>query len=238
MFGLTRFIGRWITRLLLLILLTGVVCYFLKDRLVKHYIDVQLAKVTGLTIKADKVNTDILRRTLVISDIELSHPLIMENVFLAKLSNVKITVSLWKFLFKKLSFERLEVNIETFQTVEDSSGLSTETYMRKLAKNITMEMGSWEYTGVENFYLRVGRHQRVDLETPDKIKSWRDLNVETSAKSIATPGELITILNTILYPQSARLKPPLKEDYKNQSSLLSASCSSSETGSEGSKTAS
>ena len=76
--------------------------------------------------------------------------------------------------------------------------------MRKLAK-ILFGMGSWEYTGVENFYLRVGRHQRVDLETPDKIKSWRDLNVETSAKSIATPGELITILNTILYPQSARL---------------------------------
>ena len=77
MFGLTRFIGRWITHCSCLSLLTGVVCYFLKDRLVKHYIDVQLAKVTGLTIKADKVNTDILRRTLVISDIDLIHPLII-----------------------------------------------------------------------------------------------------------------------------------------------------------------
>lgn len=199
MFRITRFIGRWIIRLLLLVILLGVLCYVFKDRALKYYIDVQLAKVMGLTIEADKVNVDPLSRTLTLSDIEVSHPFIMKNLFLAKLSSVRAKVSVWELIFKKLHFEEFEVNVEVFQSVESSNGLSTELYMRKLAENMDLKMGPWKYAGVDKFYLTINRHQKVNLETPEKIKSWRDLNSHVSFENVATPRDMLGILNTILY---------------------------------------
>lgn len=199
MFGITRFIGRWVVRLLLLLILLGVFCYVFKDRALKYYIDVQLAKVTGLTIEAEKVDVDPLSRTLALSNIEVSHPFIMNNLFLARLSNVKAKLSVWELIFKKLHFEELEVNVEVFQSVESSNGLSTELYMRKLAENMDLRMGPWKYAGVDKFYLTINRHQKVNLETPEKIMSWRDLNLHVSFENVATPGDLLGILNTILY---------------------------------------
>lgn len=199
MFGITRFIGRWVVRLLLLLILLGVLCYVFKDRALKYYIDVQLAKVTGLTIEAEKVEVDPLSRTLALSNIEVSHPFIMNNLFLARLSNVKAKLSVWELIFKKLHFEELEVNVEVFQSVESSNGLSTELYMRKLAENMDLRMGPWKYAGVDKFYLTINRHQKVNLETPEKIMSWRDLNLHVSFENVATPGDLLGILNTILY---------------------------------------
>ena len=195
MFRITRFIGRWVIRLLLLVILLGVLCYVFKDRALKYYIDVQLAKVTGLTIETEKVNVDPLSRTLTLWNIEVSHPFIMK----AKLSSVRAKVSVWELIFKKLHFEELEVNVEVFQSVESSDGLSTEIYMRKLAENLNLGTGAWEYAGVEKFYLTINRHQKVNLETPEKIKSWRDLNSHVTFENVATPRDLLGILNTILY---------------------------------------
>ncbi len=199
MFRITRFIARWVIRLLLLVILLGVLCYVFKDRAVKYYIDVQLAKVTGLRIEVEKVNVDPLSRTLTFSNIEVSHPLIMKNIFLAKLSGVKAKVSAWELILRKIRFEELEVSVEVFQSVESSDGLSTEIYMRKLAENIDLGTGFWEYAGVEKFNLTINRHQKVSLEIPEKIKSWRDLNTHVTFENIASPGDLLGILNTILY---------------------------------------
>ncbi|NCC59350.1 MAG: hypothetical protein EOM12_00170 [Verrucomicrobiae bacterium] len=199
MFRITRFIGRWVIRLLLLVILLGVLCYVFKDRALKYYVDVQLAKVTGLTIEAEKVNVDPLSRTLTLSNIEVSHPFIMKNLFLARLSSVRAKVSTWELIFNKLHFEELEVNVEVFQSVESSDGLSTEVYMRKLAENMDLGMGPWKYSGVDKFYLAINRHQKVNFETPEKIKSWRDLNSHVSFENVATPRDLLGILNTILY---------------------------------------
>ena len=199
MFRITRFIGRWVIRLLLLVILLGVLCYVFKDRALKYYVDVQLAKVTGLTIEAEKVNVDPLSRTLTLSNIEVSHPFIMKNLFLARLSSVRAKVSTCELIFNKLHFEELEVNVEVFQSVESSDGLSTEVYMRKLAENMDLGMGPWKYSGVDKFYLAINRHQKVNFETPEKIKSWRDLNSHVSFENVATPRDLLRILNTILY---------------------------------------
>jgi hypothetical protein len=105
MFGITRFIGRWVVRLLLLLILLGVLCYVFKDRALKYYIDVQLAKVTGLTIEAEKVEVDPLSRTLALSNIEVSHPFIMNNLFLARLSNVKAKLSVWELISKSCTLK-------------------------------------------------------------------------------------------------------------------------------------
>lgn len=141
------------------------------------------------------MNVDPLSRTLTLWNIEVSHPFIMK----AKLSSVRAKVSVWELIFKKLHFEELEVNVEVFQSVESSDGLSTEIYMRKLAENLNLGTGAWEYAGVEKFYLTINRHQKVNLETPEKIKSWRDLNSHVTFENVATPRDLLGILNTILY---------------------------------------
>jgi nucleoside-specific outer membrane channel protein Tsx len=71
--------------------------------------------------------------------------------------------------------------------------------MRKLAENMDLGMGPWKYSGVDKFYLAINRHQKVNFETPEKIKSWRDLNSHVSFENVATPRDLLGILNTILY---------------------------------------
>ena len=124
----------------------------------------------------------------------------MNNIFLAEIPFAKGKINLWNLLFKNLKFSDLQLNISVFQSVEGKDGLSTEFYMKKLAKNMDLKIDPWVYSGIDNFYLSLGTHQIVSLEQPERIWRKRQLNLENQQfENIKTPAELIDILNKILY---------------------------------------
>ena len=102
--------------------------------------------------------------------------------------------------FKKINFDWLEIDISLFQSIESKSGVSTEVYMKKLAENVNLQAGSWIYEGIDQLYLTIGKHQKIDLENPEKIRWLRELNINRmSFKDVGTPGKLLDTVNKLLY---------------------------------------
>lgn len=202
---LIRFINKWIVRILLLILITGLVIFFARDSLLKYYLDIQLAKATGLYMKVGDIHLDVFDSTITVKDIEIKQPTILNNLLFAKAPELKGKLKLWKLLSKEIKFDTVELNIEWIQSVESSSGVSTEIYMRQLAENINEQTQNlpWKYDGIDTLYLTIGHHQKVDLNDPTKIRMWRDMHVNgMKFQKIETPKQFIETLNNLLYGRS------------------------------------
>ena len=195
-----KFIGRWIFRVLFLIILILISLYLMRDKIMEYYVNNQFSKITGLTVAFEDVHCSPLKGEIVLNNVTISHPPIMNNIFLAEIPLAKGKINLWNLLFKNLKFSDLQLNISVFQSVEGKDGLSTEFYMKKLAKNMDLKLDPWVYSGIDNFYLSLGTHQIVSLEQPERIWRKRQLNLENQQfENIKTPAELIDILNKILY---------------------------------------
>ena len=195
-----KFIGRWIFRVLFLIILILISLYLMRDKIMEYYVNNQFSQITGLTVAFEDVHCSPLKGEIVLNNVTISHPPIMNNIFLAEIPFAKGKINLWNLLFKNLKFSDLQLNISVFQSVEGKDGLSTEFYMKKLAKNMDLKIDPWVYSGIDNFYLSLGTHQIVSLEQPERIWRKRQLNLENQQfENIKTPAELIDILNKILY---------------------------------------
>ena len=83
-------------------------------KLLKYYIDTQLAKETGLSMTVEKVHIDPFKGVIAINNITIYHPTIMNNLLLAQIDHVEGKIGIWNLFFNnsdiKTKCKRLERN--------------------------------------------------------------------------------------------------------------------------------
>ena len=179
--GLLKFIGRWVFRgfIVLVILVTALI--LAKDRIFRSVVEKRLQESTGLKVTLRAAEFELLTGKMRFDGLRMANPAEFGDSLFLDLEQLELEMDRGSLKKRELYFRLLHINLSQLTIVEDKQGrlnlqaIRSQLEARSKESKPGKEKGSdnkpslpFKFSGVETLKLSLGKVRKINLNYPDK----------------------------------------------------------------------
>ncbi|OQX82843.1 MAG: hypothetical protein B6D53_03660 [Candidatus Omnitrophica bacterium 4484_49] len=205
---------RWLfKKLILVVIILGVIFYFLQDQIMKFALPYIIAKNSNVKVRIAKVDSELQKGYIRLAGIVVLNPQGFKQEKLAEINSVVIDLNLKRLLLNKIHFSKLFVDIATIYIVKGENGMVNISRIKKPGTESKKEKRRRQIS-IDKMHIRVGEVIYVDYsQKPARAKRIR-LNLDkeftdvTDLRKTLIPLFTQIAVNKTLYGIKEKLRLP------------------------------
>jgi uncharacterized protein involved in outer membrane biogenesis len=199
-------------KLLLIIILVGVILYFLQDQIMKVAIPYIVAKNSNVKVKIARVDSELQKGYLKLTGLVIINPEGFKKERLAEVNSLLLDLNLKKLLIGKIQLSKLFVDIATIYIIKNEKGIVNVSEIKK--PGVKSAQKKKRKISIDKMHIRLGEVISIDYSRrPVRAKRIR-LNLDkeftnvTDVKKTLVPIFTQVVVNKTLYGIKEKLRLP------------------------------
>lgn len=196
-----RFLRRLMFKFLLMVILVGLIVYFLQDQIMKVVIPHIIAKNTNVKVKLAKVDSELQKGYIKLTGVVIYNPEGFKKDKLAEINSLLVDLNLKKLLVGKIHLSKLFVDIPTLYIIKNEKGTVNISKIKKPGPKSTAKKK--KEVSIDKMHIRLSEVISIDYsQSPVRAKRIR-LNLDKEFTNVTDVKKiLLPLLSQVVLKQT------------------------------------